>query len=154
MHKEKKVYTRHVALINGKVQYFVSFVGSSGERIEIEVGHEVFNEVQEQLREDYRQFRSDYAHIEHTYLEPEEIDKKSSIRIQAAEDEVLRRELDDEIVRAITSLPKAQKRRLLLYYTVGLTEKEIARIDGCSQQAINFSIARAKTTVRKILKKI
>jgi DNA-directed RNA polymerase specialized sigma24 family protein len=153
MHREKNVYTRRVALINGNTHYFISFIGTAGEKIEIEVGRDVFDEVQEQLREDMRQYRSDFTHTEHKDLDFEEIEKRSVINGPTTEDEVLNGELSYEIAQAILSLPVTQQRRFLQYHAGGLSEKEIALSEGCSQQAVSLAIRRAESTLKNLLKK-
>jgi RNA polymerase sigma-70 factor (ECF subfamily) len=153
MHREKKEYARRVELINGELHYFVSLSGKSGEVIEIEVDQDVYDEVQEHRREDMRQYRSDFTHKEHMDLDPEEIKKRAVLDSPTTEDEVLRLELSDEISNAILSLPLIQQRRFLLYHTGGFSEKEIAKAEGCSQQAVSLTIKNAEATLRNLLKK-
>ena len=53
--------------------------------------------------------------------------------------------------RAIKQLPEVQRRRLILYYFMGLTYAQIAEKEGCTFQAIGKSISAAEKRLKKIL---
>ena len=48
-------------------------------------------------------------------------------------------------------LPAIQKRRLVLYYFVGLTYEQIAEMESCSFQAIAKSVTTAEKKLKKLL---
>ncbi|WP_081846568.1 sigma factor-like helix-turn-helix DNA-binding protein [Butyrivibrio sp. AE3004] len=49
-------------------------------------------------------------------------------------------------------LPPAQKRRCILYFYHGLSEKEIAKAEGVSQQMVSLSLDGALKKLKKYLK--
>ncbi len=54
---------------------------------------------------------------------------------------------------AIERLPEAQKRRCILYFYHGLDEKEIAKVEGVTQQMVAKSLDQALGNLKKFLKK-
>jgi RNA polymerase sigma factor (sigma-70 family) len=62
--------------------------------------------------------------------------------------------LDREmLMAAIEQLPEKQRRRCKLYFILGLTEEEIADVEGISHQMVSMSINKALLRLRKIIKK-
>lgn len=58
----------------------------------------------------------------------------------------------DELVAALSRLPKVQLRRLLMHAVVRLPVREIARRGGgCSERAVKYSLARARRRMRALL---
>lgn len=57
----------------------------------------------------------------------------------------------DELVAALSRLPKVQLRRLLMHAVVRLPVREIARREGCSERAVKYSLARARRRMRALL---
>ncbi|WP_081677447.1 sigma-70 family RNA polymerase sigma factor [Butyrivibrio sp. WCD3002] len=53
---------------------------------------------------------------------------------------------------ALDKLPPAQKRRCILYFYHGLSEKEIAKAEGVSQQMVSLSLDGALKNLKKYLK--
>lgn len=58
----------------------------------------------------------------------------------------LRTDLESVLKRILT---KTQYRRIVLYGIVGLTTQEIAKLEGCSQQAISSSIVKIRERLKK-----
>lgn len=56
-----------------------------------------------------------------------------------------------ELESAISQLPDVQRRRFLLKNVQGLTAREIARIEGCTEQAVGRSLALARKNLQEIL---
>ena len=59
---------------------------------------------------------------------------------------------NEELYKAISKLPKVQKRRLKLYYFEDLTLQKIADIEGCSVKNVYKSIELAKEKLKNLLK--
>lgn len=72
------------------------------------------------------QYNYEYHNTDDTYL--------------SAEDSILNSELMEEIQTAIRQLNIVQKRRLFLYFYSGYSQKQIADLEGVTQQAIQFSL--------------
>lgn len=58
----------------------------------------------------------------------------------------------EQLHQAIDRLPKAQRRRLLLYYFYDFTYEKIAEIEGCSVHSVFVAIERAKEKIKFFLK--
>ena len=89
-------------------------------------------------------------HIEQSEIYEVTLHKRSGQVGQSAENEAIRKIALEELYTAISTLPGIQKRRIVLYYFVGLTYEQIAEMEGCSFKAI----AKSVTTAEKKLKKL
>lgn len=56
------------------------------------------------------------------------------------------------LCRALNSLPEIQGRRIDAHYLLGQSQKEIAKAEGVSENAVSKSIQKGLATMRKILK--
>ncbi len=68
------------------------------------------------------------------------------------EDTVMEKMEYERFKDALDKLPPAQKRRCILYFYHGLSEREIARAEGVSQQMISNSLDAALKNLQKYLK--
>ena len=57
-----------------------------------------------------------------------------------------------ELHAAITSLPDKQAKRVYAHFILGMTQTDIARVEGVSKMAVCYSIERALQTMEKFLK--
>lgn len=77
--------------------------------------------------------------------------------IAAFHPELAGRTLEQEYARArflldiVQTLDEKQRRRVILYFFDGFTEREIAEMDGCSSAAIHYSIKLALKNLKKLL---
>ena len=55
----------------------------------------------------------------------------------------------EAVSKAIATLPEKQKRRLLLHYLKGMTFREIAKAEGCSMRAVEYSVHDAIHNLKK-----
>ena len=70
------------------------------------------------------------------------------------EEEAAWAEWKERLVAEIqATLTEKQYRRLYLYYLAGMTEAEIARVEGVGQQRISASITAARKNIEKIFQK-
>lgn len=83
-------------------------------------------------------------HIEQSEVYDITLHRRSRQAGESAENEAIRKIALEELYIAISMLPAIQKRRLLLYYFVGLTYEQIAEMEGCSFQAIAKSVTMAE----------
>ena len=52
---------------------------------------------------------------------------------------------------ALAEIPDKQRRRFILRHEHRMSLKEIARLEGCSERAVKYSIALAKKNLKDIL---
>lgn len=72
----------------------------------------------------------------------------------APEEEAARTVRKEQIIAEMqVSLTEKQYRRLYLYYLAGMTEAEIAQVEGIGQQRVSASITAARKNIEKIFRK-
>ena len=57
-----------------------------------------------------------------------------------------------ELLAAIASLPDKQEKRVYAHFILGMTQTDIARVEGVSKMAVCYSIELALQTMEKFLK--
>lgn len=57
-----------------------------------------------------------------------------------------------ELLAAIASLPDKQAKRVYAHFILGMTQTDIARVEGVSKMTVCYSIERALQTMEKFLK--
>ena len=90
-------------------------------------------------------------HIEQSEVYDITLHRRSGQAGESAESEAIRKITLEELYTAISMLPEIQKRRLVLYYFVGLTYEQISEMEGCSFQAIAKSVTTAEKKLKKLL---
>ena len=67
-------------------------------------------------------------------------------------EEALMRQVElAELRRALGKLPHVARRRFLLHHLEGLSVRTLARIEGCSDRAIKYSLALARKKLWELL---
>ena len=72
-------------------------------------------------------------------------------RVPGPEEEVMRHIQNEELYKAMRSIPRKQADRIYAYYFMEMTLEEIAAADGTSIQAAYYSIQVGKKNLKKIL---
>lgn len=90
-------------------------------------------------------------HYEHSELTEISLYSRAAMPPESVEETVFRNLRYEALHRAIKQLPEVQRRRLILYYFMGLTYAQIAEKEGCTFQAIGKSISAAEKRLKKIL---
>mgnify|MGYP001160433314 CR=1 FL=1 len=75
-------------------------------------------------------------------------------RVPGPEEETLEHIRNEELYKALRSIPRKQADRIYAYYFMDMTLQEIADADGASVQAIYYSIQAGKKNLQKILEKL
>lgn len=60
--------------------------------------------------------------------------------------------ISDKLKKAIDELSVIQRKRIKMYYFEGLSQKEIAEVEGVSLRAVQYTLNEAISELRKILK--
>ena len=92
-------------------------------------------------------------HIEHYFLSEEELNKRKIEKATSVEDIVINKLELEKLHKAISKLPRIQRRRVLMHYFMDLTQKEIAIKESVSIRAIQYSLKIALINLKKFLKK-
>ena len=124
---------------------------------------DVTDEVAEQLKENRReQWRGDAYEEYHTTSldaitdsghEFEDVNADIESRLIAEEEEAERRFLMRKLRMVIPQLTALQKSTLRKLFVLNMTQAEIAREEGVSEQAISDRVSRIYSHLRKVLKK-
>ena len=70
------------------------------------------------------------------------------------EEEAMKHIQNEELYKAMRSIPRKQADRIYAYYFMDMTLEEIAAAEGTSAQAVYYSIQAGKKNLKKILEKL
>ncbi|MCI1965146.1 MAG: sigma-70 family RNA polymerase sigma factor [Oscillospiraceae bacterium] len=131
-------------------QYYAAFVDEEGKKIEVEISVAVAKVLfQTFVRKERNLRRSDERNLEHSELNEQILYQRALHKPESLEDIAFENLQKEKLWKAIGTLPKIQRRRLILYYFEGFTYEQIAQIEGCSFRAIKYSVDCAKENLKK-----
>lgn len=145
-----RFYDRRIVEDEGVLRYFVTIDLSTYAQREVEVPREVYELLDEMQREFWRLEKREARHswhIEDMY----ESDLPHERMVETPEQLMMRKIEEEELRTALWSLPEVQRRRFLLHHLEGIPVKSLARMEGCSDRAIKYSLAIARKNLRKAL---
>ncbi len=128
--------------------YIIKFTDNKGNKHSIQVDKKVFDLFDESEKYENAQFFEYYKYFNHKNININNIKNKSLI-----EDYVINKHTTEELKRALNSLPKIQKRRIVKYFFENKTYEEIGNEEGCSKMAIKYSIDIALQKLSKKFQK-
>lgn len=131
-------------------KYLISIIQAGGHCVEVEVPKHIYDELDDLQREYWRQEKRESRHTRHIemmheYDLPHESYSKDPEQLLIEQVESL------EIQHALHCIPLVQQRRFLLRHLIGLSIKQIAWIEGCTERAVNYSLIRARNNLQEIL---
>jgi len=133
--------------------YIIKFKDYQNKEYSIEVDETIFNEFNKFELKDLSEMNEYDRHIEHINLS-EEILNKRKIKVDIGIEELVLNNLEYEnIYNAIQRLPKIQRKRIIMYYFMSLTQNEIAKKEKTSIRAIQYSLNNGLKNLKKFLKK-
>lgn len=133
--------------------FYVSFKDGQGVQICMEIDKAVFD-LLDRFELDDLSFLNEWdRHIEHSELTEASLQARAVAYMESVEITAYRTMRNEQLRRAIASLPKIQRRRLVLYYFDGLTYEEIAEKEGCTHPAIIKSVKAAISKIKKYFSK-
>ena len=131
-------------------KFFVMFRNIDNESVTVEVGEDVYALFNTFELEDLALMNEFDRHSE---LGEQELARRAEI-VHITIDDIVAAKMDNEaLMAAIDKLPDKQRRRVILYFFHGLTYEEIARIEKCKYQAIQYSIRSAIKKLKNYLAK-
>ena len=130
-------------------RYFITFRDGENNLHSFEISKELYEAFNEFELEDISYLNVWDRHLEHSDVWNETLDEVASKKEESVEDEVLRKIQTERLHEVIEELPETQKRRVKLYYYHGLTYKQIAIMEKCSDPAVMKSIKAALEKIRK-----
>lgn len=135
--------------LDGK--YYIEFADGQRKEQCMEIRTELYEVFDRSELDDLKYLNIIDRHIEQSEIYEITMYKRSRQSGESAENEAIRNIILNDLYTAISKLPKIQRRRLILYYFVGLTYEQIAEMEGCSFQAIAKSVTIAEKNLKKLL---
>ena len=132
--------------------YRVSF--SNIHKLEnIKISKKIFDQLDEFEKEDARQIQEIKRHYEQNTVTEITLNKRAVNKTEDVDEIVIKNIYNEKLAKALETLTKEQRRRILLYYDYQLTMEEIARIEGCAKQSVQESIEWGIKKLKKFFEK-
>ena len=147
--KRRKDKYNPYSIFESDGKYYIEFTDGQRKEHRMEISRKLYEAFDSFALDDLKHLNIVARHIEQSEVYDITLHRRSGQAGESAENEAIRKIALEELHTAISTLPEIQKRRLVLYYFVGLTYEQIAEMEGCSFQAI----AKSVTTAEKKLKK-
>lgn len=129
--------------------FYVSFKDGQGVQICMEIDKAVFD-LLDRFELDDLSFLNEWdRHIEHSELTEAALHARAIANVESVEIAVLNDMRNEQLRRAIATLPETQRRRLVMYYIDGLTYEEIAERERCTHPAVIKSVKSAISKLKK-----
>ena len=141
-----------VGATTSEPHYFIQFKDGAGTEHCLEIEKPLFDLFDQFELDDLTRLNELDRHLDDRELSAVPADESEEIRKQSAELAVLRKMESESLHSAILRLPEIQRRRLILYYYGGLDDRQIARVEGCSQPAVSQTLSIAIKNLKKYLK--
>lgn len=149
--KRRKDKYNPYTLTEKEDKHFLSFRDGQGVLRELQITKELF-EVLNRFELDNLSILNEWdRHIEHFEQSEQVLNRRAFFKAESVEETVLRNMEYERLHRAISELPKIQRRRLTLYYFQGLTYQQIAEMEGCTIMPVKRSIDSAWKKIKLFL---
>ena len=150
----KKNYTDSIYTVEydeSKQVYIASWKTKEGKE-SIEISDEIADLIYEFKRENKSKQHEYERHIEHLEQTEATLHRRSIHKVITVEETLFDNRGINEILSEISSLTDTQRRRFLLNFN-GFSLDEIAKLEGCSRRAVNYSIQQVKKIIKNFYKK-
>ena len=137
---------------DGRNVYTVSFKDVYGNIQIVDVDEKIYNCLDKFELKDLSEMNEYDRHIEHSNIYENKINDCAFLQAESVEDIVENKLISDKLKNAIDELSVIQRKRIKMYYFEGLSQKEIAEIEGVSLRAVQYTLNEAISELRKILK--
>lgn len=139
-------------IIKDENSYFVIFKDVLGNIQKISITEELYSVFNEFELRDLSQMNEYDRHTERTEIYENTLEKRAKDKKTSIEDEFIQKAVFEELKIAIEKLNEPYKKRIKMYYFEDKNEKEIAKIEGISQQAVSKSLYIAIKKLKDFLK--
>ena len=140
-------YTLRADLAEGITRYYVSFIDGQAIYRETEVSRPVYLELLRFIKVERNLRRWDERHTEQSDL-TDALHNRGFCPQKSVEETTFESLQNEQLRFAVQSLSEIQRRRFSLYYEFGLTYEQIAKVEGCSSQAIAKAVKGAKIKIK------
>ena len=149
--KRRKDKYNPYSIFESDGKYYIEFTDGQRKEHRMEISRKLYEAFDSFELDDLKHLNIVDRHIEQSEVYDITLHRRSGQAGESAENEAIRKIALEELHTAISTLPEIQKRRLVLYYFVGLTYEQIAEMEGCSFQAIAKSVTIAEKKLKKLL---
>lgn len=150
--KRRKDKYNPYTLTEKEDKHFLFFQDGQGVLRELEITKELFEVLNRFELDDLSILNEWDRHYEHSELTEGSLYDRAAALPESVEETVFRNLRYEALHRAIKQLHEVQRRRLILYYFMGLTYAQIAEKEGCKYQTVQESIYAALKKLKKLLK--
>lgn len=131
-------------------RYLIAITQAGGGGAEVEVSQCIFDTLDDLQREYWKCERREARHTCHIEMMRE--NELPHSRYSKDPEQLLIEQLEiAEVYRALHCLPVIQQKRFLMRHLIGLPIKQIAKIEGCSERAVKYSLTLARNNLQEIL---
>ena len=133
-------------------KYFIKFRNYENEEITSEISEAIFYTYLTSKKKYKSNENEEYRHWEQIPLSDNEIYHKAFLKEKKVDEIIERKEMYDEIHKAIELLSKNQKDKIIEYYFKEKNMVEISKENNISKQAVSKNLKDSYEILRKILK--
>jgi RNA polymerase sigma-70 factor (ECF subfamily) len=145
-----RFYGKRIECNPSGASYFASVFRANGTVEEVEISEELYEALDDMQREHWRLERRESRHTCHI----EAMGEYNLPRDKCSKDpeQILIERIEaSSILQAFKLIPAIQQRRFLLRHLAGLSIKEIASLEDCSDRAVKYSLKLARRNLKEIL---
>lgn len=147
--RRKDKYNPYTIYKNECGDCFLSFKDGQGVQHHFQIDQNLFSVFDQFELEDLSYLNVVDRHIEQSEQTDASINERAVQKADTVEETVIRNLSNERLHKAISKLPETQRRRLVLYYFLDLTYKQIAEMEGCSHPAVIKSVKSALNALKK-----
>lgn len=140
-----------ISVENGKFTK-ATFIDADGNEVTINLGEDLRLEFVKRRREEFKEQYEKRKHIDKFIKDDYMFDVKSSNDSYSIEDEFIKDNERNKIIKEIWNLPVPQNRRVFMSVVNKYSLTKIASIEGVSVNAVKYSIELGKKKLQKNLK--
>lgn len=133
-------------------EYLVAFKDVNGDYKKLKISEEVFLELNQFELDDLKEMNEYDRHIEHSILYEDTLMKRILKKASLVDEQVEINYINEKLKKAIKKLSETERKRVILYFDYEMTEEQIGKLEGCSQQAISKNILYSLKKIKKFLK--
>lgn len=147
-----RFYGLQSKIIDSTCHYYAQINDVSGNATEIEIDCDLYDALVDLQREHWKLDKREQRHTVHLDAIPECYLPQTCYE-DNPETILIDRLIREDVSNAFSQIPVKQQRRLVLRHIYDLPIKEIAKIEGCSERSIKYSLKLGKDNLRDILGK-
>ena len=132
-------------------RYYLAFVDSTGAKQCMEIDKALFDIFDRFELDDISFMNEVDRHYEQSEQTEQSLNRRIAQSQESVEETVFQRVEIKTLRQAIAKLPEKQRRRLVLYYFGDFTYEQIAEMEGCKYQAVQYTIYAALKNLKKFL---